>query len=194
MPRSFTIDRDSSSGSHSSVGQCRSAFHWELLDTILLRDDGRRTIESLSSSNNSSHRIASHRKHQLHRRTLKHSNGSADASCRCSWDIDFDSDQAEIQAKHVPEMWVDLIEMLETRICPRRPSKALSTAATLLDQWIFRHHLAVRRRDVRSIAVISSNNSANARRDEVDLSLVIETNDRSVLPMLLFQMLPRTNG
>ena len=81
MPRSFTIDRDSSSGSHSSVGQCRSAFHWELLDTILLRDDGRRTIEILSS-----HRIASHRKHQLHRRTLKHSNGSADASCRCSWD------------------------------------------------------------------------------------------------------------
>ena len=64
-------------------------------------DDGRRTIEILSS----------------HRSTScigEHSNGSADVPCRCSWNIfDFDSDQAEIPAKHVPEMVVDLIEMLD---------------------------------------------------------------------------------
>jgi hypothetical protein len=51
-----------------------------------------------------------------------------------------------------------------------RPRKGLSTPVTLTGQWTLRHHLAVRHRDVRSIAVISSNNSANTRRAKVDLS------------------------
>ena len=40
----------------------------------------------------------------------------------------------------------------------------------MIDQRILRRHLAVRHRDIRSIAVISSDDSATTRRDKVDLS------------------------